>query len=352
MAPGVSRAELRSPVPNHAYTGDAANKSDRIDGDGSYKYFTYQHKGNVAGDSFSNFDLTVTYMGFEFGGALDHDVTLSNGKIRLSAPQTGSNYPAGVYVRAGATGIHLVNMDIAGFTMNQAAGVYPEGDDAVCDASASEIWFTGGSYTDAHDGNIDTKCLTHFQGTVTVARGHRNIRIWGKVVECDTINSADPNDSHIWLGSTKNGPATGTCDKLIASGSNGKPVFNYADQTPVFGVKACEYHFTVPTKVFGGKPPADVATRYGPSCQPDAQGYAINYVAPVVAPPPVVVPPVVVKSAVTVCSKTALKNGNGDAAIKITTTKTWKGLGLSGPATVLAAYQTTPACPFLYTVKQ
>lgn len=282
IAPAVQAAGIVG-YPGKTYQNATSN--------GAYKWFDDRKaKPTCDGCTFKNITLTVDRYGWQF--LKSKNVTLDGVKVTHRRVNSGGDLPAAVAI-VGGSNITVRNFEFRNFQMVAVKGKYTNGDGADCDnRDVTGVVFEDGITTDNSDAGLDLKCEVTVN-RVTSERNYRNFRFWGKM-KGGTLTSRNPRNAHVWFSSG----AKGVVDTLIAEGDTGAPVFASEPPKTDLTFNNCRYNFGVPTKVFGTKGQVP-GLKVGPSCMPDAKGYAINYVAGV-------------------CRfKTKLRDSNGDGIIEL-----------------------------------
>lgn len=280
------------------------------------------------------------------------NIIVRNGVLTHSAtPNTGSALPVGLAVNDGHD-VLFENLVVRGFKMAPVPKHYLNGDCSSGEVKSYNVTFRNTLVSDCSDGGYDFKTKNLRFEEATAEAVDICFRIWGQA----TASNIYCKDWAKWSAgaAVQNVYSAGggiIIDNLDLEATPGKvqKVFNMHNPGAYIEVKHCTGNWPADDGKNKLITYEDKASAANTTLKLDASCHLGLTRAPVVVPPPIVTPPVI--SVVTVCSKTEVPNGNGDATIAVKTPAWLKTLGLAKPATLIAAYQTTPACPFLYTVK-
>ena len=261
---------------------------------GRYKWVDTR-KTDVRNATFNNITLNVDRYGFAFGPSYvikdgknkgqivchaGSTVTINNLTASLRKPTKGGDFPAAVGVSD--SGCAPANIIINGgvfsnFRQVEVKGKYTQGDGIDCDNRRVNLTIRNVAANNNSDGGFDSKCNSTYDNLSGEGNGI-TYRMWGRV-RAGTLTSISPRKGHIQT----TGGTDAVIELLIAEGSNGKPVVGINSPTgESIEIKACRFNFTVPTPVIGGpskfvKPMVAAGrVKLGPTCQPDANGFAVN----------------------------------------------------------------------------
>lgn len=266
------------PAPNKQITTTAANN-------GAYKVLDFRN-GDCSGCVVDGVTWNVDRTGVDARG-WDY-FTLKNSTITLRAPTSKGDFPSAISITATTKPggrYFILNNTFRDFIMVARPltkplgklvkddGKYMQGEPVNCDDRKAQVELIGNKAFGSGDAGYDLKCtMVKMDGNYAEGANY-GYRIWG-VVSAGTNTSHNARVAHNWFSQA----ARVSQAQAVASGETGAPVFYVSAPGAVIDYQTCKFNFSVPTKVLAGPASAIKGSKItlGPSCRPDANGYAVN----------------------------------------------------------------------------
>lgn len=264
---GPAFAAAINPAPNKVIRGGAPNN-------GAYKVLDFR-RGDCSGCVVDGVVWNVDRIGIDARGW--SNFTLKNSEITLRQPTDGGDLPAGIVISAGKAGAggtyFILNNVFRDFKMLPVKDKYMQGESVNCDDRAAQVTLVGNRSYGNGDAGYDLKCIMVEMSDNYAEGANYGYRLWGRFT-AGANTSHNPKRAHVGLSAGTNG----VIDHLIVTGDTGAALVHVSRPGARLEIRRCTIALGKPARVLSGPRESIQASSIvlGPSCQPDADGFAVN----------------------------------------------------------------------------
>lgn len=246
---------------------------------GAYKWWDTS-KADGSGTVMDHVTVTATQRGVNIEKPIN-GLTIRDSEFIGQKPMANSQFPAGVFAKQGSN--LLVERTTIRDWKTIADSNYRQGDCFLAEWGFVGIVLRDVTLSGCTDGGFDSKAREVLLDRVVAEDNKISYRIWYTGIKATTITSINPKEAHFQLNWRKDkkygmGPGGVTAQKIVFRSTGKQPLFSLSPGS-IVNVPECDTQVAEGTRVIayreGGKA-SNVFVTLGKSCQPDAQGYAVN----------------------------------------------------------------------------